>query len=401
MNSPTIPISLETLVPFTEQSHSCHDNPAPHCTNPRCPFFYHRDPRNTSWRSDHGSYSTRAFGEVPRYRCRCCKKTFSEQSFKIDYYVKRPVDYIRLIRALVCTSGQGNLSRFTALRYELIQNRYERIARFFLAVHATLRHQLPSQRQQEDFVMDGFESFSFSQYFPNNVNIIVGASSELIYQMGFAQLRRKGQMSDEQRARRGELEAALGKAPPRAIEESVVRILQDICTWVREKGYGPLHLKTDEHPAYVRAFRRVPEAERLVWHQRYSSKAPRTLSNPLFPVNYVDRQFRKDLVNHVRETVQFSRCPAAMMMRLTIYQGYHNYLMPRRVRQQRRGNWQTRAEALGVERKQIWATIRSLWGKRLFYHKTPLWQEEQRTWLMLWRNVGIQLGRRVPEYVRA
>ncbi|MGA7615669.1 MAG: hypothetical protein WBX15_10885, partial [Thermoanaerobaculia bacterium] len=328
MNTPTIPDSLQELVPFTSRPKFAHDNPAPHCSNPDCRFFHHCDPEDTSWRADHGSYFTLAFGQVPRYRCLSCGKTFSDQTFRVDYYVKHPVDYIPLIKNLVSTSGQGNMTRFTGLRYELIQNRYERIAHFFLALHAAIRKQI---LREEDFVLDGFESFAGSQFFPNNLNIIVGAQTEFIYQMGFSQLRRKGAMTDEQKARREELESCLGKAPPKAVEDSVTRILQDICSWLLGKGFGPKRLKTDEHTAYVRTLRRVAQAPGLLRHERYSSKAPRTLGNPLFPVNYVERQLRKDQVNHVRETVQFARCPAAMMNRLTIYQGYHNYLMPRRV----------------------------------------------------------------------
>lgn len=398
MSTSVVPFSLQELEQYSRRTDGGDDNLAPHCPNPDCRFFHHRNGGDTCWRARHGEYSTLAFGRVTRYRCRGCGKTFSDQTFRIDYYVKHPVDYIPLIIALVSTAGQGNMSRFSGLRYELIQNRYERIARFFLAVHASIRDLLQGE---EDFVLDGFESFTVSQYFPNNVNHIVGAKSELIYQMGFSQLRRKGAMSDEQKARREEFEASLGKAPPKAIEDSVRRILQDICGWLTEKGFGAKRLKTDEHKSYLRALKRLPrEKSLLLRHEQYSSRAPRTVGSPLFPVNYVDRQLRKDLANHVRETVQFARSPSAMMNRLTIYQGYHNYLMPRRVRQQRKGDWRTRAEVLGMEAKRIRTTIRSLWGKRVFFHHTRLWQEEQRTWLMQWQNVGIRSGRRIPLYIQ-
>jgi hypothetical protein len=397
MNTLPVPACLEQLGGLTRKPRFAFDNPAPHCTNPACPFFYHQDPADSSWRTDHGCYCTRAFGVVPRYRCRGCGRTFSQQSFKLDYYVKQPVDYIPLIKALVSTSGQGNISRFTALRYELIQNRFERLARFFLAVQARLRSALSVQ---EELVLDGFESFSRSQYFPNNINLIVGAATQFIYQIGFSQLRRKGAMSDHQKRRRQQLEVLLGKAPPKAVEDSVVRLVEDICKWLAGKGFAATPLRTDEQPAYVRALKRVAEAAQLLVHEQYCSRAPRTVGNRLFAVNYVDRQLRKDQVNHVRQTVQFARCPAAMMSRLTIYQGYHNYLMPRRVRSQREGDWSTRAEALGLGAGVIWAAIVKLWGKRIFYHHTDLWQEEQRTWLMGWRNKGVELGRRVPLYIR-
>ena len=40
-------------------------------------------------------------------------------------------------------------------------------------------------------------------------------------------------------------------------------------------------------------------------HLRVSSRVPRTRLNPLFAVNYIDRQLRKDLDEHVRETCVF------------------------------------------------------------------------------------------------
>ena len=157
-------------------------------------------------------------------------------------------------------------------------------------------------------------------------------------------------------------------------------------------------LKTDEHKAYVRALQRMNKSAEYLKHVQYSSKAARTPQNPLFPVNYVDRQIRKDQINHVRETVQFARCPAAMMVRLTVYQGYHNYLMPRRVRAQRKGNWETRGEHLGLRSDRVLAAIGRYWGRRVFLNKSALWESEKMTWLLGWRNQGIEMGRRQPQY---
>ncbi len=59
-------------------------------------------------------------------------------------------------------------------------------------------------------------------------------------------------------------------------------------------------------------------------HRRVDSRAPRTTSNPLFPVNYMDREFRKDLAEHVRETVRFARNVNHSMERLWVYLLSHN-----------------------------------------------------------------------------
>ena len=375
---------------------SPQDNPAPHCTNPKCENFKLTGSEDPAWRREHGTYQTKAFGTVQRYRCLACGTTFSDQTFSMDYYVKKPVDYAPLLQILLSTSGQGNATRFTGLRYELIQNRYERLARMLLAFQAEHRSRLVPR---EDFAFDGFESFSRSQYYPNNINIVVGTKSEFIYTMGYSQLRRKGRMTEGQKARRLELEKERGKAPRNAVEKSARQLLGNIIKFIQDKDLGKKELRTDEHKAYVRALRSLEDADACFEHLQYSSKARRTRHNPLFPVNYVDRCFRKDLANHVRETLQFARCPAAMMVRLAIYQVCHNFLKPRRVREHRRGAWETRGEFLGLSGEEILAGLKDFWGRRVFLRKTKLWAEEKTTWALGWRNSRIPLGkRRVPAF---
>lgn len=330
--------------------------------------------------------------------CTNCGKTFSDQSFSLDYYVKKPIDYLYLMQPLVSTSGQGNISRFSGVRYELIQNRYERLNRMLLALHAQLRQQITPN---EDFAFDGFESFSRSQYYPNNINIIAGSESEFIYSMGFTQLRRKGAMTKKQKKKRKDLEEEYGKAAPKAVEMSAASLICDLGKLLHGKNLGKKVLNTDEHQAYPRAFKRIDDFSDHFKHVQHSSKAARTFTNPLFPVNYVDRQIRKDKANHVRETVQFARCPTAMMIRLSIYQMYHNYIMPRRVKDQRRGNWETRGEFLGVDKFRFLEALDNVWGKRMFFHKLDLWEEEKKTWLMGWRNSQIRMGRRIPYYIKS
>ncbi|MCX7788486.1 MAG: hypothetical protein N2442_12415 [Spirochaetes bacterium] len=55
------------------------------------------------------------------------------------------------------------------------------------------------------------------------------------------------------------------------------------------------------------------------------SRRARTRSNPLFAVNYLDREVRKDAANHVRETTRGSRNVKDLMNRLALNQVVHNY----------------------------------------------------------------------------
>ncbi len=165
---------------------------------------------------------------------------------------------------------------------------------------------------------DGLESFSLSQYFPHHINIFAGSESEFIYSMGFANLRRKGRMINAQKKRRLELES-IEKADPKAIEKSFINIASELIQLLKEKKVAGNTLTTDIPKSYTRAFAKIKDFKKYFLHESISSHEFRDKNNPLFPVNYIDRQIRKDACNHVRETVPFPRCPRAMMMRMTLY----------------------------------------------------------------------------------
>ena len=73
-----------------------------------------------------------------------------------------------------------------------------------MAAHAeSLRTFVPT----EPLVADGFESFVRSQYFPNNINLLLTADSQLLLGATYCTIRRRGTMTEAQKKRRGELEA--------------------------------------------------------------------------------------------------------------------------------------------------------------------------------------------------
>jgi transposase-like protein len=364
-----------------------------HCPNPECPQFSPESAEN--WYIHYGFHQTKAFGRVQRYRCRVCRRTFSTQTFSIDYYAKKRIDYQSLQDQLISASGLLDMGRNLNLRPETIQNRIERLARCSLAVHSEILQKLPFK---ENLAADGFESFTYSQYFPDHVNIFAGSSSEFIYAQGFANLRRKGRMTARQKEKRKTLEEKK-KADPKAVEKSFRNLSQDLTYRYISKGITDRVLFTDEHMAYPRAFQKVKDLSGVFSHQTIPSRKDRTFENPLFPVNYIDRQYRKDLSDHARETVQFAHCPSAMMARMEVYRYFHNCVIPRRIRESRRGDNKTHAEQAGLSPGELADICRRHMGRRAFLGKVELGAEEMKTWLMNWRNPGIELGRYVPKYI--
>ena len=373
--------------------HSDRTDP-PHCTNPECPNFH--SPPKYRWFVRYGHYRTKLQGMVPRFRCGCCRHVFSLMAYDIDYYNKHWVDYTKVIQLLVCGAGQLDIARYLRERCETIQIRMDRLARSALkAHHEILRHMTPDH----SFAADGFESFCRSQYYPNNINLVAGSSCEFLYGLSLSVLRRKGRMTEGQKRRRAHLETR-GIPHPRATQMSMRSLIQGLIEVLPNRsGIIRRILYTDDHRAYPKAFRQIRDFSDHFRHVRISSRKVRSRHNPLFPVNYLDRQFRKDLSDHGRETVQYSRCPSAMMSRLTVYQLFHNSIMHHRVKAARKGDRQTRSELMGVPTADLHRILSGL-CQRPFYHKLRLTESEKKTWGMEWRNPGVRFGRRVPQFIR-
>jgi transposase-like protein len=267
-----------------------------------------------------GSYSTRAFGKVPRFRCTACGKTFSEQTFRTNYYAKRVIDYEDIARRLSSCESLSAIARAYQASTDTISNRISRASRQVLAFES---NQTETCHLDEDLAADGFESFCTSQYFPTNITILVGSVSQFVYAVDHVTLRRKGRMTEGQKSRRAVLDRFY-RPDPQGIQKSFTRIVGESLRILSEGCRPVLTLWTDEHQAYPRAINRSPcvaalrDVGRFV-HQTISSRAARTRDNPLFPVNYLDRELRKDLHEHVRQTVCFGRNVNRQMERLVLY----------------------------------------------------------------------------------
>ena len=350
----------------------------PFCARPTCPF--HAIPRTeryaafVSW----GSYATKAFGDVPRFRCTHCGKTFSVQTFRVDYYAKKVLDYDGIAGRLSSCESLSAIGRATHSSTDTISNRIARSARQALAFESRLSR---TRKPAENLAADGFEGFCRSQYFPNNIHILVGSTSQFLYAIDHVTLRRKGSMTQAQKAKRTKLDR-LVTPEPSGIETSVARIADESLRVLSDGAIPTLVLWTDEKRDYPRGIERSPCASSLrsigrLEHKTVSSRAARTLRNPLFPVNYLDREIRKDLHEHVRETVCFGRNVNRQMERLAVYAYWHNYRKRHRIRGDPRSN----AEVAGYVTDEIASETVALWERRAWLSLTELTETMRLTWL--------------------
>ena len=330
------------------------------CPDSSCPN--HHPSETHGWLDYHGSYFNNQ-GEVQRYRCRHCGRTFSERSLSIDYWTHSHIDYLLLIILFVSGFSLRGLSRFFNTTVTTIQNRISRLARTILPTMGNLQELLALD---EDLVADGLENFCVSQDFPNNIHILVGKISQFTYGMNYALMRRTGRRTEEQKLRCEELYPQVDFSQftiKKTFKELIVQ-MRRLCDKERQ-----LTLYTDERIQYQLALKEDPDIQTRIQsgkfsHETISSKEPRTLTNDLFSVNYIDREARKDVPEFRRETVCIGRNVGNCLERLTVYLFHHNFIKKYRIGVS--GEDRTHAEVAGISKKEVDAIIQDAITRRRF-----------------------------------
>ena len=295
----------------------------PHCPRSRCP--YHRNP--TGWRFKRaGTYTRQASPKViPRFRCCHCGASFSSQTFSTTYYLKRPELQLPLLYRIDAGSGYRQMAREMRCAHSTLVHQAARLGRHALLFMAEHR---PKGPLDEPLVIDGFESFAYSQYHPLHLNLAIGAVTGFHYAFTHSPLRRKGTMTSHQKVRREALEATYGRPDPKAVEKGMAEA-------IRMSAPAPqsLEIRSDEHPAYKRAFCRLQGY--AIEHRETPSTDPRTVDNDLFPVNKRDLMLRHNGANHRRETIAFSKRDQGVVERAAIHLMLANYWSPSSVNHDR------------------------------------------------------------------
>jgi hypothetical protein len=364
----------------------------PFCPNRTCPC--HIDPLSPNatglsrsrWFKRNGSYATRVRGTVLRFKCLVCGRGFSEQTFSLDYFAKRRIDYRRLHELLAACVGVRPIARILRCSPDSVTNRTSRLARQCISANSRL---IAATELGEDQAADGFQSFAVSQYFPNNIHLLVGSTSQLVSFGDYVSLRRSGRMTPVQKRMRTAFDA-LYHTPPNTLSASFTRLLDHLHHRLESSSRRPVVLHTDKKLEYCRALGSHVGLARICasggfTHQRTDSRAARVAANPLFPVNYLDRELRKDLAEHARETVRFARNVNHSMERLWVYVHQHN--MSKRFRINDPVDVErTHAEEAGASDATCTRVVRSLYTRRRFLSFETLepamrsvWRREHQT----------------------
>jgi transposase-like protein len=323
----------------------------PHCPNPDCDSHGASRP----WRYKRKGFYTRQRGprRVQRYACQHCRRSFSSQTFSTTYWLRRPDLQRPLFWRLLACSALRQIARELGVAPSTLQRQAERLGRHCLLLHEALR----PERPHELLVLDGFRSFELGQYWPFDINLLVGAS-HYVYGFNDAELRRSGTHTPGQRAKRQRLEARHGCPDPRATEHAVGELVARVVP-----VGAAVEIVSDDHRSYPRALRRL--ADRRILHRTVSSRVLRTPVNPLFPANLADLLLRHSGANHKRETIAFSKRRQGALYRAAVWLVWRNYI---KSRSERRRD-EPPAVAIGVTHR-AWSAKEVL-RSRLFPWREP------------------------------
>jgi len=353
----------------------------PFCPNPLCPF-HSASSRNQDWFIRKGFYATKNGRRYQRYQCSHCRRRFSSQTFSIDYFAKTTIDYHRLLIYLASGMSLRALGRAFGHSPKTVSGKISRLARQIIAFNHRMRRLV---NLTEDLVADGFESFVVSHFFPNNINLLVGKDSQFVYDLTYAQLRRKGAMTRAQRAQASAYRRTVPLASAQ-ITVSFTHLMRSAMAIFRKAAdKDHLTVYTDEKNEYCEPLAGYatagcpPSCGKTVAHHQTSSSALRTLSLPTFAANYIDREIRKDLAEHHRKTVCFARNVNASLERMVCYMFHHNYYKPFRINRTDRV-FATHAEAAGLDATMIRKEMYQLFTRRAFFTRYSLPLPGERLW---------------------
>jgi len=173
-----------------------------------------------------------------------------------------------------------------------------------------------------EVVVDGFESFELSQYYPIHHHVAVEKDTDFFIHFTDSELRRKGRMTEHQKQRRRELERKHGRPDPKAIEKDMAELLNVVL-----KGRTQATVYSDDHPAYRRSIKSLKQA---IEHVVTPGSEHRNPANDLWEVNLLDLLIRHCGANHKRETIAWSKRRQTSSERLAVFLVWRNYMKGRR-----------------------------------------------------------------------
>jgi transposase-like protein len=293
--------------------------PCPHCQLP----FNPSDPRPAVVRF---GYFVRGIDKTlhRRYRCKGCRRTFSDATFSIYFGQKKRHVNEPIFRFLASAGSQRRLG------VNLKVNR-KTVVRKFLFLGQLADGILKSDRFKYDkskvVEFDDLETFEHSNLKPVSVLMMVESKSRRILGFNVAQMPSKGKVAGKSRAKYGQ----------RKDERGVARnlLFQELAPFIEPDAV----MKSDQHPNYAASVKKYfPNADFRTFQSRRArahgqGELKQGRFDPLFSINHTFAMMRANINRLVRRTWNTTKKRERLYLHLAIYTLFHNWvLIPKKKR---------------------------------------------------------------------
>lgn len=285
----------------------------------RCPWrscARHADP-SPGFFVRYGSYRSRVSPfRIPRFRCRTCGRTFSYQTFQLEYRLRKTRFDEVLLRDFASGVSLRQSARTLGLSLSTVEARFVLFGRHCLDAQENV---LAEWRPKGNFQFDEIETFEHHRTLkPLTVGLLVSGDSGFLVETAVGRLRSRAGASEKSRKRREVFEAREGRRPNES--RAVVRA----CLGRLGEG-GPWDLVTDKKPLYGRVVGEIlREDPALGVHWTVSGRGSKGPTSPLFWVNHTAAKVRYGMARLIRRSWCASKKRERLRMHLAIYWMWHN-----------------------------------------------------------------------------
>ena len=312
---------------------------------PRCPYRscrQHARPEPAFFRR-HGCYTPRCRPmPVPRFRCKTCRRTFSRQTFRMDFRDHRPHLNPQLMMLLSSGLGLRQSARLLQLSRRCAELKARKLGRHLRRFNLNLRGPLREGAKLQFDELETYEGRRNTR--PLSVPVLIEAESRYIIWAEAAPIRPRGKMTPARRAAIAAEELRFGPRKDLS-RRSCKRTLKRGADLAR--NLTCVNLATDEKTTYPTLAAQAFGTSRLA-HSQSSSVLPRNVRNPLFSINHTEAMAR-DLMGRLRrESWLVSKQRRFLDIALQVHMAYRNY-----VRRRTNRDDQSSAQRLGFAPRRM------------------------------------------------
>src|SRR5262245_9276628 len=309
----------------------------------------------------HGFYRARSHRRrIPRFKCTCCRKTCSRQTFSTTYYLKKPHLLVAVASGLAACSAHRQIARSARCAKTSVTRQAERLGRHAILFHARCLARL--RATGESIAHDHFETFVGRQDRALGIGTAVGSESWFVYDVDPAPHKGSGRRPD----RKIELaKESFWNSYARSIKRTfcgLTRALQysEKLTFLVDGRADYRHATSGRSLARSIVLKVFPNPER---GPRGSPRSAEAIArdHAMFPVDQLHQLLRHTCADHKRQTIAFGRRLESILGRAHLMAVWKNFIQ---ARSERRPDPSTPAMRRGLATGPwIWERVLS---RRLF-----------------------------------